>query len=413
MKKSLTLNGPTWPRILSFISGIGMIAASVLTIRHFFLANYSTSIFEGSFCDISAFFNCDSSAFALISQVGGVPLGYFGLVVGFLVALGALYPSESFERTNTSVALINLMGVIGLFFYSVFILHSLCLLCTGFYLFSILSFFLFWRFGIDRDQPSFVSKFLRPSVKMLATFFVMTIIGAYGFILFHDAKKDAQVGVAMKVVKQYYELPEVSAPSFVSPYMTARSTEKFEEAPIQVIEFADFLCPDCLYLTQQLDRLKREFSGKINIAFQFFPLDAQCNDVVDKNLHPGACELSMMAAYAPEKFLQIHDEIFANSASARNPTWRRELAKKYQVEDAIYDARTHEIVQRIIDTGREYEKTSDRFAHGIRSTPTLILNNRMIIGTLPYEHLRAIFRALVEEHEGGKKFIENWVPLRE
>ena len=47
---------------------------------------------------------------------------------------------------------------------------------------------------------------------------------------------------------------------------------------------------------------------------------------------------------------------------------------------------------RIIATGAEYEKTSDQFAHGIRSTPTLIVNNRMIIGTLPYRpaqgHLR-------------------------
>jgi hypothetical protein len=35
----------------------------------------------------------------------------------------------------------------------------------------------------------------------------------------------------------------------------------------------------------------------------------------------------------------------------------------------------------------------------------------MIIGTLPYEHMKAIFQALVEEHEGGpKKFIENWMP---
>ena len=38
----------------------------------------------------------------------------------------------------------------------------------------------------------------------------------------------------------------------------------------------------------------------------------------------------------------------------------------------------------------------------------------MIIGTLPYDHLKAIFRALLEENEGGRKtFIENWVePVR-
>jgi protein-disulfide isomerase/uncharacterized membrane protein len=412
MEQSLTLGGTTWQRVLSFFSGIGMMVASVLTIRHFFLANYPTSIFEGSFCDISAFFNCDSSAFSSISQLGGVPLGYFGLFVGALVALGALFPTERFERTNKFISLINFLGVIGLFLYSVFIMGSLCLLCTGFYVFAIISFFLFRNYGIDREQSSFPSKFIRPSFKMLSTFFVVFVLGAYGFILFHNAKKDAQVGVGMKIVKQYYELPEVESPSFISPYMTARATEKFTDAPIQIIEYVDFLCPDCLYLTQQLDQLKEDFAGKINIAFQFFPLDGKCNDVVDKNLHPGACDLSYMAAYDPNKFLQIHDEIFASFTSARNPEWRKELAKKYQVEDALDDEATIEIIKRIIDTGREYEKTSDRYAHGIRSTPTVILNNRMIIGTLPYEHLKAICQALVEEHEGGKKFIENWVPLR-
>lgn len=412
MEKSLTLNGTTWPRILSFFSGIGMMVASILTIRHFFLANYPSSIFEGAFCDISAFFNCDSSAFSRISQVGGAPLGYFGLFVGALVALGALFPSERFERTNKFIAFINLLGVIGLFLYSVFFMGRLCLLCAGFYVFSVISFLLFRNYGIDREQPSFPSKFIRPSFKMLATFFVVFLLGAYGFILFHNAKKDAQIGIAMQIVKQYYELPEVNPPSYISPYMTARSSEKFEEAPIQIIEYADFLCPDCLYLTQQLDRLKKEFAGKINIAFQFFPLDGKCNDVVDKNLHPGACDLSYIAAYDPGKFLQIHDEIFASFTSARNPEWRKELAKKYQVEDGLNDEGTKEIVKRIIDTGREYEKTSDRYAYGIRSTPTIILNNRMIIGTLPYEHLRAICQTLVEEHEGGKKFIENWVLLR-
>jgi hypothetical protein len=40
----------------------------------------------------------------------------------------------------------------------------------------------------------------------------------------------------------------------------------------------------------------------------------------------------------------------------------------------------------------------------------MIVNNRMIIGTLPIEQLRAIFQALVEEQEGGEhRFIESWI----
>ncbi len=408
---TLTLGRAGWRRLLTFLAGAGMIAASVLTIRHFFLANFPATIFQGSFCDISAFLNCDSSAFSPISQVLGVPLGYFGVFLGALIVLGTLFPSPSFERTNKSLALLNVLGVVGLFLYSVLALGSLCLLCSGYYLFSILAFLFFWRWGIDREARGFLGKFVRPSVKFLAVFAVVGVAGAYGFRLYHDARKEAQTGTAWRIVQQYYGLPKVATPSIVSPYWTARSTDSFEDAAIQVIEYADFLCPDCLYLAQQLDQLKREFAGKINIAFQFFPLEAKCNTVVEKNLHPGACDLSFMSAHDPAKFLAIHDEIWANFRSARSPEWRAELARKYGVEAGLSDPRTREIVQALITTGAEYEKTSEKFSHGIRSTPTMIINNRMVIGTLPYPQLKAIFQALVEEHERGTKtFIENWVP---
>ncbi|MBN1224123.1 MAG: thioredoxin domain-containing protein, partial [Candidatus Aminicenantes bacterium] len=277
MEQWLTMNEMRWPRYLSFFSGVGMMGASILTIRHFFLANYPENIFEGSFCDISAFFNCDSSAFSMISDFMGIPIGYFGLIVGILVALGSIFPSKSFERTNSSISFFNVLGVIALFLYSVFVMRSLCLLCSGFYLFSLMSFFLFWRFGAGRDQYGFLQRFFQPSLKMLVTFACITAIGAYGMIAFHDAKKDAKAAVALRIVKQFRELPIVGNPSFISPYWTVRSTENFEDAPIQLIEFSDFLCPDCLFLTQELNKLKEEFAGKINIAFQFFPLEGKCN----------------------------------------------------------------------------------------------------------------------------------------
>ncbi len=101
-----------------------------------------------------------------------------------------------------------------------------------------------------------------------------------------------------------------------------------------------------------------EFEGKLNIAFQFFPLQAACNDVVETDKHPGACEMSYMLAADPEHL----------------PEWRAD------------------------------------FAHGIRSTPTMIISNRMVIGTLPYEQLQAIFHALLDEYErGGDTFMESWI----
>jgi len=69
-----------------------MIVASLLTIRHFFSANFPASIFEGAFCDISAFLNCDSSAYSPIAHFYGVPMGFFGVMAGALVVLGTLFP---------------------------------------------------------------------------------------------------------------------------------------------------------------------------------------------------------------------------------------------------------------------------------------------------------------------------------
>jgi len=418
MEHSLTLKGYPWRRFFSFLAGAGMIASAFLTIRHFFLANFPESIFAGSFCDISAFLNCDSSAYSSIAHFWGVPMGYFGLFVGALVVLGAVFSSTAFEKTNKSLSLLNALGVIGLLIYVLFFLKSLCLLCCGYYLFSLLSFFLFWKYGLKSESRGLwrpFRSFLAPSLKYLVVSAVILSAGAYGFHAFYEAKKDAQLGgVALRVVKEYSSLDEVSNPSLISPYWMARSTERFEDAPIRVIEYVDFLCPDCFFLYKQLKLLKNEYEGKINIAFQFFPLDAGCNQVVEKNLHPGACDLSYIAAYDPAKFNAIHDEIFENFTKARNPEWRAQLAKKYGVEAALDDPATKELVHRIINTGAEYEKTSERYAHGIRSTPTMIINNRMVIGTLPYAHLKAIFESLLTEGEepGSRRFLENWVEFK-
>jgi len=110
----------------------------------------------------------------------------------------------------------------------------------------------------------------------------------------------------------------------------------------------------------------------------------------------------------------MHDEIFENFAKAKRPEWRTRLAQKYGVEAALTDQAVKDRVGRIINTGAEYEKTSDRYAHGIRSTPTMIINGRMVIGTLPYAHLKAIFESLLAARRapaagGEHRFMENWV----
>jgi protein-disulfide isomerase/uncharacterized membrane protein len=410
MSPSLTLEGWTWKRAGSLAAGLAMIVASWMTIQHFFAANYPESIWEGSFCDIDSFFNCDSSAFSRISAVGGTPIGVFGAMLGGLVAFGAVFPSAGLERTNKTLALLNGLGVVALLFYSVGILGSLCLLCTGYYVFSGASLVLFWRYGIDRDAGTASVRWLRPRASVLVVAAIVTMSQAWVAAQYHEARRDAQSGgVAERIVRQFHGLPRVPWPSEISPFRTASAYPVFEDAPIRIVEYADLLCSDCLYLNEQLVRLKEEFGDHMNVAFQFFPLDASCNQVVEKDKHPGACALSFMAAHDPARFRAVHDEIFANFEAAKDPDWRGDLAQRHGVTAALTDSTTIDRVLRLIATGVEYERTSDEYSHGIRSTPTMIINNRMVIGTFPYEQLRAIFQALVDEADGEGKFMEHWV----
>ncbi|MDD5542437.1 MAG: vitamin K epoxide reductase family protein [Acidobacteriia bacterium] len=410
MQSSLTLRGVTWPRMLSLVAGAGMMVASILTLRHFFEVNYPISIYQGSFCDISAFFNCGSAVSSPIAQILGVPIGLFGLFVGGLVVSGMVFNSAELERTNKTLSLLNLVGVLALLLYSVLWLKTLCPLCTIYYLFSFFNFFLFWKYGIDSDQAGFRSRFLRPSLKLFAVWVLLMLAGAYGMRQYHFARRDAMSGGGTtQVVEQYFALPTVKPPSVISTYWSVKSTERFEEAPVHIVEYGDFLCPDCLFLHKQLLQLRKEFPGKINVAFQFFPLEAKCNQVVEKNRHPGACELAYMAAADASKFQALNEEIFGNFEKAKDPVWRQELAKRYGVEKSSRDPAVQGLVQKIINTGAEFDKTSDKYAHGIRSTPTLIINDRMVIGTFPYAQMRALFQALIDKQEHkDSKFMENW-----
>ncbi len=412
MDRSLTLQGVSVPRILSFISGVGMIVASIMTIDHYFSANFPATIWEGSFCDINAFFNCDSSAFSSISQIGGVPLGYFGAVVGGIGDAGSGFPLPALRthqqehrpaqpprsgchtsllfRVHPRESLLALQRLLP-------VLDSSASSSSG-------------GTGSTGSTPGCSGSGGSPSPTHLGDIRGGDGVRGLRLLLYHDARVDAQTGgVQARIVEQYFGLPEVPLPSTLSPLWSIRSTDAFGDAPIQIVEYGDLLCPDCLFLAQQLHRMEEEFPGKINVIFQPFPLEGLCNDVVEKDLHKGACEMTYFAARDPEKFKEIHDEVWASWPQPRDPDWRQGLAERYGVLDAPQDSATLALVDSLIQTGKEYEKTSDRYSYGIRSTPTMLLNGRMVIGTLPDDQVRAILDAILTRSGEGGRFLENWV----
>jgi uncharacterized membrane protein len=412
MQRSLTLRGWTVTRWLTLGLGAAMAVVAALTVEHFFAVRFPDSIAAAAACEPDSFFRCGDSANAAVSAVYGAPIGVFGFMVGALLVLGALLPSAALERTNRSVAYLNAVLATGLVVYSIAGLRSLCPLCTSYGVLAVISAGLFLRAGVDSDSDDPFRRYAAAPPMHLGVFGLAVLLAGWAGSLYPEARRGAERGAATtQVVTQFLALQKGAEPSFISPYWVMRSTDRFEDAPLRIIEYSDFMCSDCRFLSEQVHLLEQEFAGRINWVYQFFPLEAVCNDVVEKDKHPGACELAYIAAYRPDRFRELKDEISANWGRTRDPGWRAELARRYDAEAAPTDTATVATVHRLIRTGTEYERTHTQFSHGIRSTPTLIVNGRMIIGTLPYAQLRAILQAALDEETGrGRNFIENWVP---
>lgn len=391
-------------RAFSFISGLTVAGTSILLLRYFFAANYPEQPFS-AFCDLSSRFNCDGFASSLFAQIGNVPVGYFGLLLGLLLCLGAVFPSAGMERTNRYLLLVNSAIACAVLVVSIWYLRTLCVLWAGYSGFSLIAFAIFNKYGTAPRPNSLWRYVIDFSPPHLVVIFILGTLGAIGIGLFHEANMEA------RAVERYFSLAPVKLPSFMSPFWVVRSTPRFEDAPIQILEFSDFLCDDSAYVAQQLARLEHDYHGKMNVILQIYPEEGLCNKVIGKDKHPGACGAAYMAAaYGPEKFRQIHDDFFAHYDPAADPAWRRKRAAHYGVESSMNSAAVQDLVQQMIQTGREYEPTSKQYRYGIRSTPIVILNNRMVIGTYSYLELRAIIRALLDRQQGETKFMEEWPP---
>ena len=158
-------------------------------------------------------------------------------------------------------------------------------------------------------------------------------------------------------------------------------------APVQIIEFADFECPGCAQfavVTEPDVRTRIVQAGLASFRFYDFPLD----------IHPNSIKASMAAACAADqnKFWEMHDRVFEgqndwNAQATRNPKkvfqgYAQALGLNMGTWEDCYDNDRH--AASIQANKREGERRQ------IRSTPTFIIGDRMITGARPYDEIKAI-----------------------
>jgi protein-disulfide isomerase len=159
----------------------------------------------------------------------------------------------------------------------------------------------------------------------------------------------------------------------VTDYMPSKGPN---EAPVTIVEFADFECPACRNAHSTLERVLAEYGDQVRFVFRDFPL----------NIHPRAIPASQAAHCAgdQEKFWDYYESLMlmAGDLSDEDLTKRAgEIGLNVDEFVSCFDAKTHaDVVQAAYDQGRLL---------GVSSTPTFFINGRMMRG-LRYETMKEV-----------------------
>jgi protein-disulfide isomerase len=155
------------------------------------------------------------------------------------------------------------------------------------------------------------------------------------------------------------------------------------DAPVQLIEFADFECPFCGSFHTQLRTLRERYTTQVSLTYIHFPL-------------PGH-RFALPAARAAEcagnqgRFEAMYDRLFDEQDSFGLKPWS-DYATAAGVPDlATFDAciKKSDPIRRV-EQGREYGTKLE-----IRATPTLIINGWRLARPPSAEELDAMVKAVL------------------
>ncbi|TMH46087.1 MAG: DsbA family protein [Betaproteobacteria bacterium] len=133
-------------------------------------------------------------------------------------------------------------------------------------------------------------------------------------------------------------------------------------APITLVEYGDFECPNCKQAAPAVKLLLQRFTGRVRFIYRHFPLE---------EVHPHALQAALAAEVAAgqDKFWPMHDLLFDNQPHLKPPQLRR-YAERLELDMVRYDADMADTVylQRV----REDIEGGSR--SGVRATPTFFVN---------------------------------------
>lgn len=180
--------------------------------------------------------------------------------------------------------------------------------------------------------------------------------------------------LAVTIVGLFFLLRARPNEDFVATKTQSR-TEVRNKTPEAVVvtleEFGDYQCPPCGELHPSLKKLKQEFGSNLNFVFRNLPLTT---------LHKNALAAAQAAEAArmQNRFWEMHDLLYENQDLWKDDINPKSIFWKFAADLGLDTGR---FMRDMDDKQVNLRIDADRSAAaelGIDSTPTLLINGRML-----------------------------------
>ena len=155
------------------------------------------------------------------------------------------------------------------------------------------------------------------------------------------------------------------------------------DAPITVVEFADFQCPHCQRAGPVVESMVGKFPGKVRVVFMHLPIN---RSGISRKVALGS-----VCAQAQDKFWAYHDLAFHLQSSLNNNS-PMELAKTLNLDLSAFETcySSEQAESQVARSHREAERL------GVTGTPTIYVNGQRVrvVRELSVDLADAIQRAL-------------------
>lgn len=339
------MKAETGVRFASILSLTGVIFSAWLLYHH--VTVDSGFQLEKSFCSISPGFDCDAVARSEYAELLGVPIASYSLF--FYLALylfcKSVRPKDAFSDGPLADVLfaagvLALVPSLVLLAISLFVLKTVCLMCSVLYVVGISVFMVAYAMRNRANPPGrslirglgtagtfFVrSSRLNPQLALVGRLSLLLVITTWFMlvfapswiqkeILFPKADSRSREKAILEIVAAWKGAESQEIVVNRSADLQLRDFVRGDEkAPFVLTIFSDFECPFCKRVARELHELPPEIRNNLRLVFKNYPLDSTCNRFMGRPMHPLACKAAIYGrcagAQGEDYFWRMHDALF-------------------------------------------------------------------------------------------------------